>query len=321
MTKKQKYREFCKKEKNIPIFSKDWWLDSVCGKDNWDIVLVEKGGQIIASLPYYKTKKAFFEIISMPKLTQNMGVYLKYPENQKYEKRLSFEKEVVTELIDQIPIVDSFSQNFHYNFNNWLPLYWKDFKQTTRYTYVIVDLLKKSEDDILKDFHSSYRNKIKKAQKAVVVKKGLSIESFYEINMKTFERQNIDNPYSLEFIKGHDERLHQNKAREIFYAEDESGNIHSALYLTWDKNSSYVHMVGEDPQLRKSAAGILLVLETIRYTKDVLKLDNYDFEGSMLENIEHVRRSFGAIQKPYFNISKTNSKVLKIRQVIKEIMK
>lgn len=28
------YDKFC--EKNyIPIFSKPWWLDAVCGKDNW----------------------------------------------------------------------------------------------------------------------------------------------------------------------------------------------------------------------------------------------------------------------------------------------
>ena len=37
MTNKEKYREFCKAEKNIPIFSKDWWLDSVCPENKyWD---------------------------------------------------------------------------------------------------------------------------------------------------------------------------------------------------------------------------------------------------------------------------------------------
>lgn len=40
--KKDEYREFCLNEKNIPIFSKDWWLDSVCGTDNWDVALVKK---------------------------------------------------------------------------------------------------------------------------------------------------------------------------------------------------------------------------------------------------------------------------------------
>ena len=67
MTNKEKYRKFCEKEKNIPIFSKDWWLDSVCGENAWDVVLFEKGGEIWASLPYQKTKKgsALLAILSI----------------------------------------------------------------------------------------------------------------------------------------------------------------------------------------------------------------------------------------------------------------
>lgn len=54
---KEQYRQFCQNEKDIPIFSKDWWLDAVCGVDNWDVVLVEKGGQIVGALPYFVKKK------------------------------------------------------------------------------------------------------------------------------------------------------------------------------------------------------------------------------------------------------------------------
>ena len=61
---KEKYRKFCEKEKGMPVFSKDWWLDSVCGKDNWDVVLVEKGGEIFASFPYFKTKRVYFKSLN-----------------------------------------------------------------------------------------------------------------------------------------------------------------------------------------------------------------------------------------------------------------
>jgi len=37
---KELYREFCKVEDNIPIFSKDWWMDAVCGEDKWDVILI-----------------------------------------------------------------------------------------------------------------------------------------------------------------------------------------------------------------------------------------------------------------------------------------
>jgi len=73
ISNKQIYRDFCKTEPTIPIFSKDWWLDAVCGKDNWDVAVVEKGGQIIASMPYYIVKRRGMRTIAMPKLTQTMG--------------------------------------------------------------------------------------------------------------------------------------------------------------------------------------------------------------------------------------------------------
>lgn len=313
MTNKQKYREFCQTEKDISIFSKDWWLDSVCGEDNWDVLLYEKGGQIVASFPHYIKNNQ----IVMPKLTQTMGIYFKYPKNQKYYKKLSFEKEVINYFIDNLPKVDGFSQNFSYNFTNWLPFYWRGFNQTTRYTYIIEDL--SNLDIVFSNFESNYKNKIRKAEKLLRVQNGLDIESFFKINKMTFDRQGIQIPYNLLFLKQHD--IYLKNHREIFYAIDKEDNIHSALYLTWDKNSSYVHMVGENPNLRKSSAGILLVWEAIKYTKEILNLNKFDFEGSNIENIEQVRRSFGTVQKPYFTISKNNSKLLRLKIAFKDVVK
>ena len=65
MTKKELYRKFCADEESLPIFSKDWWLDAVCG-DDWDVCLVEKEGQILATLPYFQRKnKLRMHIISL----------------------------------------------------------------------------------------------------------------------------------------------------------------------------------------------------------------------------------------------------------------
>lgn len=57
MTPKDKYRQLCKEDKTIPIYSKDWWMDVVCGEDNWDVLIVEKGDEIAASMPIYIKKK------------------------------------------------------------------------------------------------------------------------------------------------------------------------------------------------------------------------------------------------------------------------
>lgn len=320
MTKKEKYRELCEYEKTIPIFSKDWWMDAVCGENNWDVLLVEKGRQIVASLPYYLRKRGKRREITQPPLTQTNGIWIKYPPNQKYCKKLAYEKEVMTGIISQLDELNLgyYNQNFHYSITNWLPFYWKGFKQTTRYTYVIEDL--ENSNEVYKNFKCNIRNKIKKANKrnVKIISKD-DIETFYMINKKTFDRQNIAISYSLKFIEKLDNTLKEKKARKIFFAIDENKKVHSVLYLIWDLTSSYVHMVGEDPELRNSGAGILLIWESIKYTKEILNLNKYDFEGSMIESVEEVRRSCGAIQKPYFNIKKNYRKENIFKIIVRDI--
>ena len=308
MKNKKKYRDLCKHEETIPIFSQAWWLDSVCG-DSWDVCLVEKNNQIIAAMPYAIEKKLGFNLIVQPRLTQSLGPWFRV--NEKNErKKLSQQKKLMFDLIEQLPSYSYFQQSWSVDQDNWLPFYWKGFSQTTKYTYIIN--LEKSLDEILKGFSSSYRNKIRKAEKIVEIKSGLSPDKFYEINKKTFNRQGINIPYSYSFFKKHDESIKRMKGGKVFYAEDLNGNIHSALYLTWDRRSAFVHLVGEDSNYRNSGAGILLIWEAIKYSKNYLKLTSFDFEGSMIESVERVRRDCGGVQHPYFSITKHQSKLLKI---------
>ena len=303
-----KYRELCSKERTIPIFSRDWWLDAVCDEGSWDVVLVERNGEIIASLPYYAVMKPWGRSIVMPQLTQTMGIWIKYPEGQKYANKLGFEKEAMTQSIENLPETVYFSQNFHHSITNWLPFYWKGFKQTTRYTYLIDDL--SDLESVFEGFKGNAKNKIRKAEKIVSVDHGKTVKDFYDLNKKTFERQRKKMPYSFEFVEKIDKALAEKGCRKIFFAVDGEGKSHSALYLIWDETTAYVHMVGEDPFLRSSGAGILLVWEAMKFAGKELGLNNFDFEGSMIEPVEEVRRSFGAKQIPYFNVYRDNRSLL-----------
>ncbi|RXI25319.1 FemAB family protein [Aliarcobacter trophiarum] len=317
MTNKEKYREFCQKEKNIPIFSKDWWLDAVCGENNWDVVLFEKGGEIWASLPYQKTKKSIFEIITMPKLTQTMGVYIKYPPKQKYYKKLSWEKEVMESLILNLPKVDYFLQSFDHSITNWLPFYWAGFEQTTRYTYIIENI---SVDDLEKNFETDIRRRRRRKAYEIGIEiiESEDIETFYKLNSMTFSRQNIDISYSFEFVKNLFEKCKENSAVKMYFAKYQDEVI-AVNFLVYDDNTVYYLMGGIDPSKKDLGAMDAIQFESIKFALQSER--RFDFEGSMIESIEKYFRSFGAIQTTYFSISKTNSKLLKIRKLIKEILK
>lgn len=303
----EQYRALCAQEPSIPLFSQAWWLDAAAGPGGWEVALVIEDDQIVAAMPYVVKRRLGFTVISQPSLSQSAGPWLR-PSTAKYSRQLGLQKKRIQGLFGQLPEYDRFQQSWHYSITNWLPVYWLGFDQTTRYTYVIDGLV--NLDNVFMNFDASYRNKIKKADRIVSIKRDLHIDDFYELNTMTFKRQGLNAPYSLDFLRYHDRILEKNGARKIFYAIDSEGRIHSALYLTWDSNSSYVHMVGENPDLRSSGAGILLIWEAIRFTANELRLNLFDFEGSIMENVEPVRRDCGAKQKPYFFITKTPSRIL-----------
>jgi hypothetical protein len=76
LNNKVKYIEFCKNE-NIPVFSQYWWLDAVCDENNWDVILIERGGEIWVSMPYFIEKKYGFTIIRMPPTYAKNGTLYK----------------------------------------------------------------------------------------------------------------------------------------------------------------------------------------------------------------------------------------------------
>lgn len=302
MVDKVLYRELCKIENSIPIFSRDWWMDAVCGEENWNVILVKKGEQIIAALPYYFIRQGNNIIIAQPKLTQTNGIWIKYPKNQKYSIRLSYEKKIINQIADKLenlPII-CYEQNFKYTFTNWLPLYWRGFKQTTRYSYIIDDLT--NLDKIFGEFNRTKRQNIKKAEKLVKVKEDLGIEEVYRLSKMTFIKQGISIPYSLELLKRIDYACIMHKSRKIFYAEDLVGKIIAVVYIVWDEESAYYVVGGEDPESKKSQAIVLLIWEAIKFSSKIT--NKFDFEGSMIKPIEKFFSSFGAKQKQYFNISK-----------------
>jgi hypothetical protein len=303
---KSRYRELCKINRDIPIFSQDWWLDTVVGEGNWDVVIIERNQEIVASLPYYKTKKYIFDFIKMPIFTQCMGIWMKYPNGQKYESKLSYEKELFSLLIEKLPKFDFFVQHFHWSITNWAPFFWRGFKQSTRYTYLLKNI--SDLEQVFANFKESTRREIRKAEKNLKIIEDTDIEKFYLINKKSFDRQNQKMPYSFEFLKRFDEICHNKNSRKIWFAVDEKGQVHSAIYILFDAHSAYYLMGGADPELRTSGATSLLLWNAIQYASTVTQY--FDFQGSMHEPIEKFFRGFGSEQKPYFEISKANGKLI-----------
>lgn len=282
------------------FFEEDWWLDAAAGS-SWDVVEIEEGGQVVARLPFSVKKKFGLRVISQPQLTQTLGPWL-LDTGANYTKRLSREKELYNRLIDGLPKFDVFQQNFHPSITNWLPFYWRGFRETIRYTYVID--LTESDEEILGNFTRQQRAAIKKAAEHVVVQESEDLDVFLDLNEKTFKAQRMAMPYDREYVARLDETLRQRQSRFILIACDiDTGKAHNGIYIAGDSRRMYLLMSGADPRYKGERAGSLLVWHAIQKAKQ-LGVATFDFEGSMIEPIESFYRGFGATQTPYHWVSK-----------------
>lgn len=308
MTEKEKYQHFCANG-YVPVFSQPWWLDAVCGEEHWDVYVVEKGGAYVAAMPYYFEDNNGYKIITKAKNTQNNGIIIRYPDEQKYATKLDYEEVIINEIIDYIETlgVDKYEQQYHYEFTNWLPFFWKGYREITRYTYVIDDTLdmKKVEEN----YTSNVRKNLRKAKKQVhLCENEISIEKFYEINKMSFERQGKEIPYSLDFVKSIYNAGSKKNAVRILAAEDSAYNIHSVAFLVWDEKAVYYLLNGTNPEFKSSQANCFLIHESIKMASRMGK--RFDFEGSVIRPIEKAFREYGGVRKPYFRIYKIFNKDL-----------
>lgn len=308
---KEAYIDFVKNDlDHIPIFYQPWWIELVSEGRDWDVAMVRgKNDDVLGIWPYVVHKKYGFRLLILPILTPHLGPYLFYPKGQnKEEKQRSFEKKVISQLIDQLPakthVVKIKSDP---KLTNWQPLYWRGFRQTTHYTYQL-DLSKFDESG----YTSSLRADIKKVPDNIEIEKSDDIELLYKLAQSSFTLQKSVMPYSLNYLQQIDNRLQKLNAREILIARRRDDNaVVGGVYIIYSNQTAYLPIIGRG-DTSKTEGGVTkkLINQSILTAKSK-GLDIYDFEGSMFPQFEKVFRSFGSKQTPYHVLSRINNPFLK----------
>lgn len=309
-TNKERFYQLCNDNKSIPLFIQPWWMDAVCNYKDWDVLIYEKNSKVLGVLVYYYIKKFGFRIIIQPQLTQFNGIWINNVINLSKNETTTFEKEVMTNLVNQLDELkfSYYDQNFHHSVTNWLPFHWKQFEQTTRYTYQISDI--SDPDSCFQQFRSSKKSHIKRAEKSIKIGFEVSGKEFYSHLKQNLKASGQRVYYSEELFLRIFEASKLRNQGCVIAATDEQQNLHAALFIVWDENCAYNLISTINPQFRSSGASSLVFWEAIKYMSTKSKL--FDFEGSMNKNIEESFREFGSVQLPYFRIRKFNSVCFKI---------
>jgi hypothetical protein len=297
------------------LFCTSWWLDAVA-PNSYRILGVERGGEMSAAWPIVlRSARWGGQTVTMPPLTPWLGILFANQTDAKPATQLARQKDDTEGLVSQLPEFGDLDVKFHRNFTYWLPLFWENFTQTTRYTYVLDDL---SDPGRLWDgFQENIRRSVRRACKERVNVDSIDdIEAFWRVHAMTFARQGMPVPYTIDLVARLDAICRARGARKILAARGRDGEIHAVAYIVWDNRSAYYLMGGGDPEKRHSGAGSLILWEAIQFAATVSNA--FDFEGSMIEPVERFFRGFGARPQPYFRITKVRSPLWLAYQSMRE---
>lgn len=299
--RKEKYQRFCRMI-YTPIFSTSWWMDAMCGEEQWDVWLYEKGTDVLAAMPYYMVQRGDYRYITKPLLTQNNGVLIQYPLNQTRVKKAHYE-ESIFDAADQFIRalqVDVYEQQFHYSYQNCLPWFWNGYICIPRFTYVIENTANMQE--VEGKISAKYRSVIRKGRRSIARFDSISPEAFFYEHEKIFLRQGLQSPFSMEQWNRLFKECELRDAGCILTAQNEERKVLSLAFFVWDSEALYLLLGGPVPEYASLDTYAALVFEGISLASQ--KGLKFDFEGSVIRRINHSFREYGGVPKLYYRIRK-----------------
>ncbi len=305
--------KYIKLNGGVPAFNSFAWQKNVHPVGLKVFGIFEDDEQLIGTFHLHFEKKMGFTFIKTPHYMPSIGlVYDNRTQNE--ANSLSFNKKVIDKVCE-------FIQSLSYGVVSIAlppfvidtqPFFWNKFKVIPNYTYRLN--LGLSAEDIEKRFSPEHRNSIKKAAKdGVEVKPCNDYAIIKKMILKTFEQ------------KG--ERVNENNINDILFkiANPENsfafaawlnGEVIAATFCLYDTKCCYYLLGGYSSDSKQHGAGASCVHNSILKAKQ-LNIPLFDFEGSMIKDVERYFRSFGGDLVPYYTINKAKLPFEMILKLIK----
>lgn len=305
--RKNQYRLLCHEKGITSLFLQPWWLDAA---GPWDVSFAYRNNRMIGALPFAIGRRWGIRFIGMPAFTHHMQVWMEKPQDISGHKWLTREKQIIWSLIDQLPPFGFFSMVFDENsFDNWLPFYWKGFRQEMRYTFAIDNT---KADEIDENSSRNIRRNIRDASQEFSIREITDGARFHELCINTYKRQKLKLPYSFEKFSAADQAIITQHAGIKLGAFSSDNHLMAVAYLLWDNEKAYYLLAGDSDTGRSKGANIQLCREALRISFEERNVKTFDFCGSMIEPITEIRRQFGARTVPLMKIFKANYRWLDI---------
>ncbi|MEZ5018085.1 MAG: GNAT family N-acetyltransferase [Flavipsychrobacter sp.] len=312
MTKKEQYKKLLPTLKGVPLFLNDWWLDAVCV--DWDVAIAYNGDNVSGVWVYPAEQKMGVSIIRTPVFTPYIGPVVFYPSDLKPTKRDSFEYEVITDLLSQIPDAKVWHISLQPQLKQAGLFNSKDFEIVVRQTYLMP--LDEGEEAVFARLHEDHRRKVRKAEKTLVIEEDhTQIDTLFDFQQTTLSSKKVQIPYSKEQLKKVF-TLCKEKGNATLWVARKGENVQAVVWQVWDEERSYYLMGSKNPTIKDNNAMVALLWQAIKKSIS-LGHKTFDFEGSMDAGVEQFFRNFGGDKQLYLVLKKNNSALWKLKEAVR----
>jgi len=281
------------------IFNTVGWL-GIFGDKVQIYGIYDKGNALIGGFCTFIESLYGFNVSHNPPSTLAIGPVIKMDATNPVTVA-SNRKKILTsmaEFMENLPC-SVISVNLNMDIADTQPFIWKKFKVVPQYTYIIN--LSQSADDIWKGMSNERRKNINKGIKDGLVTQKIDdkriikslLQKTFSIKRKALNRNYVDK-ILFDF---------SNPDNSFAFVTFRADVAIAASFCLYDRNTAYYFFGGRDYETGHHGASSLAIWESIKHSKR-LGLKQFDFEGSMIPEIERFFRGFGGDLKPYYRVNK-----------------
>lgn len=296
-----------KREKTFPSETVNFFLGD-CFVKAFDFslgqfeIINDKGGEPLALFNLYEYEKMGFRLVITPPLSHHIGLSISF----RSEKLVTRQAEVRKVLGAMASYLTSHCSNCYLDLalppeiSDVRPFQEAGFITTPAYTYVL-NLMDRSEEDLLKAMTSGRRKNIRDAEGSDLrIAFNPEAEEVVELVSKTLIAQGVD-PHKKELFQ-----LLKCDSECVFSVGAFGENsLEAVSIIGFDEKRA--HYLAGGTRKESGVAGAYVLWNSILQAQK-RKVQSFDFMGSSVPSIERYFRGFGGELTPYFRI-KRNTRV------------
>lgn len=257
--------------------------------------MIADNGDIVGGWCAYQRRKWGLEILITPPFASHCGLF--FFSEKKSVAGIQSETKKCMEAIAHFLIQSNyhfFKIEFPPEFHDFQSFIWKKINVTTRYTYLLS--LNSSVEQLESSFDPKLRNKISKGKQGTLeLSHKSNIELAHQLFTDNLRRKGLSwNDHILRSLLG---------LPSMHYTIISDGDAAVAAALVCGQNEKCYYLFGStDKSQQQNAAGPLALRSAIVQAKE-MGFTTFDFEGSMIPEVEGFFRQFGGKLTPLYSIN------------------